>query len=159
MLRTFWTPYCTYLPDQLEFIADHNKDLKRLSVLIIRPANARFHGLRYLRVSKVESIHDLIAFLKANSAISSLCIDNLHDDDLSEDEFPVLIHEMGLSDVEITGDETLVQNFSKITRRCNGNLKNLNLIKNDFTRKSRNFFFPMIEMILTLRTGLRCLIA
>lgn len=89
------------LPDHLEFIADHNKSLKELSVRTIKETNARLHNLKYLTLHEVGNADHLIAFIKSNPTIKNLRIQNLSPDGLDSEKFCTLITETRLKHVEV----------------------------------------------------------
>lgn len=106
---------CQYLSNNLEFIAEHNRNLEHLGIRTIKAPIAKFSHLRALSVREVEDADRLIAFLKTNPTIETLCIQELREGIFSSNALDVLINESGLKYVEIDGFyAALLKIFDKI---------------------------------------------
>lgn len=133
------------LPNQLDFIADHNKSLEVLKISTIRDTAARFQCLKSLTVSRVENAEHLVAFLKANPTIETFEIRYLDEDDVSSEALGALINETSLKHVEIEGEDSAINEVYKKIKSGFGTWKTLQLSINDGSTTGMpiyNFVFP-----------------
>lgn len=80
------------LPNQLDFIAHHNKNLKALKIFAIRKTNASFQFLNSLTLNRIENIDRLFDFLMVNSTIETFHVLNLSRHELTDPSIKTLIY-------------------------------------------------------------------
>lgn len=103
------------LPDHLDYIAVHNKNLQVLETYTIRDTDARFQRLKTLTLEIVEDADCLNEFLKANPTIDTFRIVSLSDSQFSDKSLGSLINETSLKHVHLKGDErTMDQVYIKL---------------------------------------------
>lgn len=111
----------------LDFIAEHNRNLKFLEVLTIRATNVRFQSLADLTVGHVEDADQFIAFLKTNPTITMLTIRNLEDNELSNKSLDILINETNLRHVFIDASVNAADQIYKKIQGGHGTWRKLHV--------------------------------
>lgn len=116
-----------FLPNNLEFVAEHNQCLESLLIFNFKATNAVFSHLKKLFVCDVTNAHYFASFIKANPTIGSLSIMYLHGDRSSSESLDFLINDTGLKHVEIGGDDSAVEKVFRKIKTGFGTWKTLRL--------------------------------
>lgn len=146
------------LPNQLEFIADHNRNLKVLKLFTIRETNASFEFLESLTLKKIEKIDHLLNFLVANPTIKTLCIEELNERDYSDAKIETLISGRNLKHVWINGPKSVAEEiYRHLKTHGPGTWQSLELTANweeqtsvDILKVKANFSFTFHRGLVLL---------